>query len=254
MPSLEDITPLTRFFGLFVGPSGDGKSCAAVSFPQPIYCFDLDDRIKGALAAKKWLGKIDLDFHRYFGYSDIEAKLEEFLKQINARNFKYKTILFDSVTSSSRSYIQEAVKLAKAGDTTDDGASPRRLGKVLIPGWNAYNYESIAHYNVIIAYLKQFPCNVIVSAHKTERFDKKGNMTGIDVLARPKIAAELPTNFDEVYEFERDYNDVKETTIYKVKFRGDLAKTVMEKAPYGSVDITEKNFYELLKSYNTDLK
>jgi hypothetical protein len=245
---LDDITPLSRFFGLFVGPSGDGKSCAAVSFPAPIYCFDLDDRIKGALAAKKWLGKIDLEFHRYFGYADIEKKLDEFVKQVNAKNFKYKTILFDSVTSSSRSYIQEAVALGAAGDTSDDG-KPRRLGTVYMPGWNAYNYESIAHYNVIIAYLKKMPCNVIVSAHKTERFNKKGEMTGIDILARPKIAAELPTNFDEVYEFERDHNEIKKTTTYRVTFRGDLAKTVMEKAPYGAVDITEKNFYKLLQSY-----
>jgi len=249
---LDDITPLTRFFGLFAGPSGDGKTCAAVSFPGPIYCFDLDDRIKGALAAKKWLGKIDLEFHRYFGYADIEVKLNEFVTQINARTFKYKTVIFDSITASSRSYIQEAVKLGVKGDTSDDG-KPRRLGTVYMPGWNAYNYESIAHYNVIIAYLKAFPCNVIISAHKSERFNKKGEISGVDILARPKIAAELPVYFDEVYEFQRDHNDVKNSTKYTVKFRGDLAKTVMEKAPFGEVDITEKNFYELLKSYNTSL-
>ena len=153
---LNDIQELTRYFGLWVGESGDGKSCAAASFPKPIYYIDLDDRIKGVIASKEWLGNLDgIEYDRFKGYSDIEEKLEQMVKTYNAtRKFPYATIVYDSITAGSRAFVNEGVNLGKSGDTTDSNAAPRRLGKVYIPGFNAYNYESIAHYNVILAYLK----------------------------------------------------------------------------------------------------
>lgn len=249
MPGLEDIKPLSRYFGLWVGASGAGKDCAAASFPGPIYVFDLDGRVEGMIAAQEWLGKINVTFDRYQGYKGVEEKLKSFVATYNAtRKFPYKTIVFDSITAGSRLYVQEAVEMGVKGDTSDSG-TPRRLGTINIPGFNAYNYESIAHYNVILAYLKVMPCNVIITGHMADRFNKKGENIGMGLLGRPKLAEEIPSNFNEVLEFERDYNEIKQTNTFYVRFKGELAKTVLPKAPNGRIDITKKNFFELLKTY-----
>lgn len=247
---LENIDPISRFFALFVGESGSGKTCASLSFPKPLYVIDLDNRIRGGIAAKKWLGNLDgIEYDNFKNYTDIDLKLEKLVQEYNRTGkFPYRTIVFDSITSGSRAYVQEGVELTKKGDTSDANASPRRFGRVYLPGWNAYNYESTAHYNVLLAYLKNFPCHVVVSGHKADKFDKKGEKIGSELLGRPKIAAEIPTYFDEVYEFDKDYNDIKQVARYTVTMRGEIAKTAFVKAPFGKIDITEQSFFGYLQT------
>ena len=67
MPRATNLTPESRFMGLFIGPSGCGKTVAECSFPGPIKVLDFDGRIRGILGAA-WLDKalIEYDIKQVF--------------------------------------------------------------------------------------------------------------------------------------------------------------------------------------------
>src|SRR5437870_4837145 len=64
MPKATDLTPESRFFGLFVGESGSGKTVAEGSFPHDINFQDFDGRIRGLLGAP-WINREGITYDYY---------------------------------------------------------------------------------------------------------------------------------------------------------------------------------------------
>ena len=47
--NLDDLKAKPRFFGMFIGDPGTGKTVQACSFPGPLYVFDCDNRMRPVL-------------------------------------------------------------------------------------------------------------------------------------------------------------------------------------------------------------
>ena len=72
-------------------------------------------------------------------------------------------------------------------------------------------------------------------------------MVGEKLSLRNKISASIGIYFDHIFRFDRKMIGDKEK--YTVQFKGDLACTSFAGLPNGEVDITGKNFYEVLYGY-----
>lgn len=212
-----------KIFQLSVGYPGTGKTVAAASYPPPIYFLDLDLRM--APLAKMFAGREDIEFDSY-GPNDF-LKFWEKLNQIRQGNTPHKTYIVDSLTALARMTLNYAVSLRGSGrdfkkkgvidllEIEDFGAEGRLLGTVL---------------DSFRASRKNF----IMTAHLIETTEKdikaksetvcKSLLTG-----GKKIAAEIPSYFDEVYyHFVRTSMDGKpEFLISTVKKDDIFAKSAL---------------------------
>lgn len=259
-----NLAPEQRFFGLFVGPSGGGKTPSACSFmdstsDKEVLVLDFDDRVRGILGTP-WVDKSRVKIERFpskFKDTDpavhikVGEVLELVLAQINSRQNPYSTIVLDSLTSQTAGFIMDSLALTHIGN------KGMNMGKIKIPGIEEYKFESTGTHQ-LIAFLKTLPIqNVIVSAHITDRYGKDPSqpvndkmdmrpsvVVGEGLSIRPKLAAELPGLFDHVFRFERKVINNQNRVF--VQFWTDLARTVYPNLPVGEIDITGQSFYKVL--------
>lgn len=258
---LTDLKPEERFFGLFIGRSKSGKSCAAASFPKPLKLYDMDDRAEGILGAQKWIPDLDkievvqikTDYSTSGGVETVVksgfTKLEEDLNVteilLKNRQCQYKTLMFDSMTSNLRLFLSESLTLIEKG---------KKIGRTRMPGPPDYSYESEAMYQ-ILDMIRYWPINIIFSAHIVDRFGKADSsnefsesvVVGEKLSIRDKIGENALTRFGEVYKFEREENG--NNIIHYVKFRSDIANTSYTALPNGRVNITGINFYNYWREH-----
>ncbi len=173
MPQAINLTPESRFVGMFVGRSGSGKTVAAASFPKPMYIMDFDGRIRGMLGAP-WINRKDIEYD-YFPPEDSQL-----IKKINDRLDLFqtyytvgqtqnipKTIVLDSLTSQTYAVVRQAL-----GMTHADGKGRVVGGETMLTGPEDYKIESQVTKS-ILSFLRSIPFqNVIVSAHLANMYGK----------------------------------------------------------------------------------
>tara|TARA_B110000263_G_C15294600_1_gene504965 strand:+ start:144 stop:1055 length:912 start_codon:yes stop_codon:yes gene_type:complete len=249
----SDVKILDRFFGLFIGDPGCGKSMAAFSFPGPIYCFDVDGRMRSAvkhfgLADQTILESITFDQHK---------NLDAFATQLE--NFQdrcpYKTVIIDSITTLAQLIIRSVLKskggLSLLRDTRagkkDGREGARRIGGIIAPGIEEFMAEQQA-FNEIIALCAGLRCHVIFTGHTTDRtvIPEKGDpdqsKTRRTLLTAGKtVAAMIPVSFDEVWNFNTEGNLAGDRSynFRTVDHAGDIGKTSMHLPP--KIDWTRKD-------------
>lgn len=256
MPKLVDRIPENRFIGLFVGPSGAGKTVAELSFEKPLDVEDFDGRIGGGQVP--WLDMTGITYD-YYAPKDpqlitkLNNKLDNYLnaaKLIGASSVIQlpKTHVTDSITNQTFAFLCAALPLTH-GDV--DKKRSRWLGRVAMAGPEDYGFEAQAIYDYI-AFLKSIPVrNVIVSAHFVDRYGKsdpdnpfsESIVIGKKLSVRDKIGTNIQTSFDHIFEFERDVDR------FYVTFRGDLARTSYDWLPKGRHEWTRKPFYEWMMKF-----
>lgn len=251
MPRASDLTPETRFIGLFIGKSGSGKTCAACSFPGPIEVMDFDGRIRGIMGAP-WIKKEDIMYEFYPPKED--GLLQKIMDKLNTYYLQYKmgqtqilprTVILDSLTSETLAVVQQALKL------THEGTKGKKLGNVMMPGPEDYGVEANFTYQMLAA-LRSLPIqNVIVSAHIVDKYGKPPGtdnpyadsvVIGEKLSIRDKISENTQIYFDHIFRFDR--KEVGNSIRFYVKYWSDLARTSFTELPTGEIDITGKNFYE----------
>lgn len=248
MPSAENIQPDSRFFGLFIGRSGSGKSAAAYSFPHPVKVFDLDGRIRGGLTS--WIERKGIDYEYYppitkdsTTYQKLNTAFDILLIQAQSGQCPYKTIVFDSLTWAAIDLLNDAIPLTHA-----DGKG-KSVGKTAMAGPADYGFQSQNMAN-IIAYLKSLNVpNIIVTAHKMNKYGKAPGadayapniIVGEQLALTDKLAESLPSSFDHIFDFKKI--DTGGGIRHVFSAQGELARTPFP-IPYGDIDITGKNFYE----------
>lgn len=260
---LSEIKPDGRFFGMFVGDSASGKTCAELSFPTPGLMIDIDIRARGGLAATKWLGAEKLDQWDIEFYPPKLGMVDHLIDRLNKLQFeidggfcKYKTLLLESSTSLSRMLIEEATNLTdpEAKRKDEQLIKGKKYGRIKIAGPGHFGYEQSGMTD-ILNFLRSFPINVIMSAHIIPKYGKAPGASeysdnvviGEQLALREKVAANIIIYFDEVYRFGRS-EDNGGNVKHWVKFRdGELARTTFGNLPNGRVDITDKSFYEFWK-------
>jgi hypothetical protein len=243
---------------LFVGRSGSGKSNAEVSFPKPLYTFDMDNRFKGATSALKWIGiegfkQIEFDYYNpKDGFDTLDNKLSDIQVAAETRKAKFKTLCFDSVGTLifMLGLGSQQLRGATKGDITG-----KVRGKVQFLHPDDYNYIStglrMIMYHRIFA-LNEMGINTIFSAWVADRWAKKvgagaydpPEVVGEKILGPGNAVEEFIGYFDEVYYFRKESSIVEgKAPKYTVEFNGALAKSGLGLPP-GRFDISNCNFFD----------
>jgi hypothetical protein len=251
---LSEIKPESKFFGLFIGRSSSGKTSAAISFPDPTV-LDFDLRILGA----RWT-HLEANYLQFppgpgKGWAEVDKYMEDLQIGIISRQTVPKTLVMDSITSMLRLFVAESMDLTKGYTIERKGKEKNALR---LEGPSDYKYESSATYQVF-DFLRSLPINVIISAHIIDKFGKlspdeeysETGVVGSRLSIRDKIAENILTYFNEVYEFGRKEKGNK--IQHYVKFQSDICRSALG-LPAGEHDITGKNFYEFWKEQVSKIK
>jgi hypothetical protein len=257
------LTNESRFNGLFVGASGSGKKAAACTFPHPIKYYDMDGRIRGLLGSP-WVERSGIDWKYYppimkegLVYKVLNDDLEVLEMQATMGKIPYKTIYMGSLTGEAFALLRDAVALTHDPGSKDSKKTGKYIGSLAMADPGDYNYVYTGIRN-ILAFFRSLPgVNIIIGAHTIPRFAKPMNPDGtintyadnIQVgskLSLPdKIGAEVPSGFDNVFEFSKRFDGLNEK--FYVQFRSDIARTTYPQLKPGLHDITNTNFYEYLQ-------
>jgi len=248
-------------FCLFKGPSGAGKTVAALSFPH-IWMADLDIKMP-AIALKHFRGKsIEYDV-----FPDIFELTDKINSWING-TCPYETLVYDSLTSLVSLIFksigdckgESTVQLLKTIKNTRGGSK-----MVELIGIDYYNAET-RYFDWLLAANKTLyarpgnPKNIIFTAHiiTTESAPdiktKIVTRTRSIVTAGRKVAAFVPTQFDELYLFgtsetgglEGGSNSHIRHLMTTETSGEDDAKTAF--SLQRMTDFTGKNLYDLLRA------
>src|SRR6266702_6613989 len=98
----KDIALDTRFFCLFKGDPGSGKSIAAASFPKP-YFFDNDFRMKSVINFWRPRGK-EFEYDRYTDFQSVNRRLEQFYQEC-----PFETLVYDGITTGADMILKTMV-------------------------------------------------------------------------------------------------------------------------------------------------
>jgi hypothetical protein len=245
---------------LFTGETKSGKTTAWSSFPEPIYCFDLDGRM-APLASNPLTKNRDIEFDTYFDFVKVMEKLEELQKN----HSPYKTIVFDSLTSLARlviGFIFEnrgaTAELSKATEKQRERGS-LKIGGIPVMGISDYNGESSA-LNAVLLKLRiihNHGVNCILTAHvvvtESPTLDGGSRTSRRIVTGGNKVASEVPGYFDEVYHFmyklPPGLSDAGGRYVARTKpTNTDNAGTSMQGIP-DEIDFTNLLFYQELSKY-----
>lgn len=249
---------------LFVGPADSGKSFAATSFGLKSKEFGGEDdrlayvlELDGRLAALKGRPVVFDSYTNVEGAIGVLNRMKELREMCVQRNkAPFHTLILDSFTAYNDFSIADSLDITeskvKAGSEVG-----RRRGELTLMTVEDYGYEAEALRKLLwenLFDLKRY-CNVIVTAHETEHYKpvkvKPGEPTrtelvGYKILARDKIAAKLPTRFDEIYHFlPKQVIQSQKGIRRSVVFQDILARTSYPELANSTEehDITGKEFY-----------
>lgn len=264
MPNAGKLEPDSRFMGLFVGPKHSGKTVAACSFiadnPNPakdrIKVFDFDGRIRGLLGAP-WINRDLIDYDYYpprlaqgkTVYESLNNDLAALLLTQQTGQSPYNTIIADSLTAETFALLCDSVPLTHAD------SKGKKIGTMAMPGPEDYGFEATGTYQ-LLAFLRSFPVkNVIVTAHIIDKYgrldpnDKYSEKTvvGEKLSIRDKIGTNISIYFDHIFRFDRRMVGNQER--FFVRFISDIACTSFPNMPTAEIDITGKNFKDVMMEY-----
>lgn len=253
MSSTKDIdllgSPLKM---LLVSTNGMGKTICAASFHKegPVQFEEADIRMK---PVKAYFPDADIQYNSWtsdnFGmfvnrvHDIIDGKLIP----------KFKTWVIDSVTSFSITSVVYQLKVKDKIKTTKGGLPAT--------SWDEINGETVLFHEIMeaaqILYTKH-KCNIIFTAHpvsKTEIVKDEEAKKVISLAAYGnKIPSIIPGYFDEIYNIQlskalKDGKPDWSRRVYTVPMDNMPGKTALYNYLPESFDITNGNFYEILKSY-----
>lgn len=249
----------SRFFGMFISRSGDGKSTAGASFAEagPYINLDFDLRARGIVGS---VGQNIISGERVFyeefsplkGYDPLDKFLEmQLAKYRSTGKPDYVTFQISSLFTLSR-MIKNTSHEIQGGKFLGKGSI-----KIRMDGPGDFNMEvSVTHQ--LFDYFRMFPSNIILDAHLIDRYgkpDPKPGMSesemdalkyapnevkGTKLNVRDAYGESVLSYFDNVFVFSREAwgNQMK----YFVEFSTDMAKNTFG-VPPGKHDITGKSFY-----------
>jgi hypothetical protein len=263
-----------RFHSLLIGPSGAGKTAAACTFPGKTFILDFDDRAKGAVRGCTFLqdkvrrGEIEIEtILPWKGTIPVGLKeIYEVLESLDNRVTKgeIENVILDSTTSLRKFLVNESINKALVTSGKSSTLAHMKIGEAIMSQKQDYNYATTAMSNIIYDNLKTFRCNLFVSTHYKDKViasptneDPERVITvGQTITAPGQLVVEIPSWFDEAWEFEVDASIKSSPPRRYVVFQGQFARTAMRDLGYEQngkwtkthrLEITDKNFYEVLK-------
>lgn len=238
---LKDIPPAEHIKAIFKGRHGTLKTSAAVSFPKPMLLVDFDQTSN---SVKVHWPVLDHDKITVGQYGSKPADFVEFRKMFEALqdNNPYRTIILDSLTSYAKMCINYSIM------STKDTENKREIGVIDMPGKSDFGGEDRA-ISTTIDICKELKCHVILIAHVLEweatdpadPFSEKTITLQTLLTGGKKVAAYIPTQFQEIYHFteRRSIQGGSGTGNFEIITRNtgkDFAKTALglpEKIEFG---------------------
>lgn len=230
---------------LMKGQAGTGKSIAAASFPEPLLLFDIDGRVK-SLANHYRSRSREIEVEQ-FGRGDW-VRLAASLERIQQSPKKYNTYVFDSLTNYADRVIQHCL---------GDRGNGKKIGGIDVSGWDEFNAEDAMLTKLIdvALWLGQY-ANVVVTGHiiaskETKDPDGRTVITRSLTTAGNKIAAKIPTRFNEVWHFAKensiDVSAAPKHMVYFTKAGIDDAKTALPLPE--SMNFTGKDLFPMMRDH-----
>lgn len=245
MPKTSDIILGGNITAIFKGKTGTRKTCAAATFPGPIYFFDFDGRMD---PVKKMYGdRTDIEYDT-FQPQDFVLVNKKWDRLINGLD-KYRTVVFDSLTTFADCALEFARNQRSGGKQMIGGIIPAS-------DISDFNIETSALTQLMYQLKrlsKQQGCHVILIAHvlevnNTDIITKQNTVTRTLLTAGKKIAEKFPAVFNEVYHFETESpssNAPPEVMIRTDNSGIDFAKTALPLPT--TMKITNLKLYEEMK-------
>lgn len=255
--STKDSQNEKGLLAIFKGESGEGKSVAALSFPNA-YVFDFDAKMP-SIATKHFPEK-EIFYDTFEDIFQIDQRLIEF-----SISCPYETIIVDSITGLVN-IIMNSVGQVKQESVTDilSRTSSGKNKSIEMMGIDYYSAEDrFATY--FIDKLKTLwaregnPKHVIVIAHVVQVDSAPDLKTKVITRTRSivskgkKFAAWLPTGFDNVYIFGRQLPDMGEIDqsvkrIIKTEAFGEDSAKCSYFFPE-TIEFTNGSLYDKLKEF-----
>lgn len=243
---------------MFVGRQKSGKSLAAASFREagPLFCWDLDNRIRSVLTRYPDIDYVQLEPGK--GFNEMDTFIENQIKNDRIKRLPYETFWYASLSSSETALILDAIKFLGEA-RAEKGKEGRTIGTIKMTDVQHYGYVSMASMQLWENGLANFIKNryFIYEAHICTKFDDKGDAVGRMILTTDKNSERLPGKFDEIYEFYKETGSiVNSAPAFKVCFENDIAATAFPSLKKQRIlDITGKDFYkEWRRLIEPDLK
>lgn len=248
---LNDYEPTEALMYLFKGESGTGKTIAIGSFPEPIYIGSCDGRI-APLKHYPFYRERNIEFDIYTSYNRLAGKLEE----LSEKYCPYKTVAVDPLTGLARLAIDHLFsnRGLNTSKDKDKDKEPRAVGGIPIMGINEYNGESSAIASMLLnlRIIRNKGVNTILTAHvvtsEMKTLEGKYITTRRLLTGGNKIAAEIPSYFDEVYHFygtSPGLDNTKQFRAVTSNVGEDYARTSFYNLQT-EIDFTDKMFYDEL--------
>ena len=203
MPKTSEIDLGGAIMAIFKGETGTWKSCSACSFPGPIYIFDIDGRVKSIRKVHPTRTDIEYDTYPMDGGFD---RLADKLNRLQD-NCPFKTVLISSLTNLAEMLIFYSLDQRGTGERKLN--TYIRKGIIEMTEIEDFGAEARGMATIIAALQnvnKDRKAHVILEAHvlTVEQRNLKTQTTTISrtlVTAGRKVAAKIPTVFDEVWHF-----------------------------------------------------
>lgn len=253
---------------LFIGPADSGKSFAATSWglkskefggndDRPAYMLELDGRV-AALRDRPVQYDSFTNIEGAIGVLNRVKDLRETCVKFNKAPFH--TLIFDSFTTFNDFAIADSQDITiKHNELSPKDPKGRRRGDLQMLTMEDYGYEAESWRQLMyegLFDLKRF-CDVIVIAHEVATFKKASTSKpgepvemvsdGYKILSHGnKIAARIPTKFDEIYHFLPKEKVISQRSLRRqVCFVDELGRTAYPELAKSTenYDISGKQFY-----------
>lgn len=266
MPTNLNSEKYERYFkGMFVAPTGRGKTIAAASWPGKTLIIDSDSRHRPIIdwyPERVAAGDFAVEETNSDNFWSSLVPLLKSLAQFNP----YQNIIVDGVTSMTLLTITMQLK-AKGGfdffkkdaQKSDDTKGSKFVpGGIMVPSWDEFNGQAqvISH---LIEVIKSFKCNVIFTAHpvtrtligKNKQAERYTSITAFGI----KMDSMIQNYFDDCWWFDYEIATdsqgreiIKRLCYTQPSEAYQEAKTSFKGIP-AVIDYTDKNLYDLVKEY-----
>lgn len=200
MAKLSDIKTNEYIKVLFYGYSGTGKTCAASTFPTPIFYADFDGKVTSAARFNEKnverLKEIDFEDFRFSSSDKVTNSYQRFLAYLARleelapfpEKFPFKTIVVDSLTTLADAQIAYLLKK----NSNIHRALPN------VPGQQDWGMILLEMKDMVKRVLA-LPCNVVFTGHIKDCKDEITGAIEYKVALSGQASDALPILLEEVY-------------------------------------------------------
>lgn len=254
MPTIDDIKDTDRIMALLISPPGGGKTILCASMgeddpPKSVYFFDCDLRMKPIRKMRHLFPNAKISYDSY-GPADFE-KLWKAAQNIAKNDGLYDWVILDSLTALARMNLNYSTVLRGQGDNAREG---KRKGVIDLLEIEDFGAEGRGIGYLLDLFRGMRRTNFILTAHLirvAEKDLKSKTITNTQTLLTggKKIAAEIPSYFDEVWFIgvEPSFAGEPERWLWTVPVEDIMCKTALPLPP--RIKIDGLNAWQEMKKY-----